>query len=115
MIEFAGKLPSPQCEIFVGLIAGASNGVPPDATAYGARDARFFMNVAGRWDSAADDERGITWARAFFKASAPYASSGAYVNFMTEERAIGWLQPTDRTILGWSTSRNNTIPRTSFT
>ena len=27
----------------------------------------------------------IDWARAFFKASAPYASAGAYVNFMTEE------------------------------
>jgi len=25
MIEFAGKLPSPQCEIFIGLIAGAAN------------------------------------------------------------------------------------------
>ena len=85
MIEFGGKLPSPQCEIFVGLIAGVSNRVAPDATAYAARDARFVMNVHGRWNSATDDERCITWARAFFKASAPYASSGAYVSFMTEE------------------------------
>lgn len=85
MIEFAGKLPSPQCEIFVGLIAGVSNRVAPDATAFAARDARFVMNVHGRWNSATDDARCITWARAFFKASAPYASSGAYVSFMTEE------------------------------
>ena len=28
IIEFAGKLPSPQCEIFVGLIEGAANRVP---------------------------------------------------------------------------------------
>ena len=27
----------------------------------------------------------IAWAREFFQASAPYASAGAYVNFMTEE------------------------------
>lgn len=27
----------------------------------------------------------IQWARAFFQASAPYASAGAYVNFMTED------------------------------
>ncbi|MGD8981218.1 MAG: BBE domain-containing protein, partial [Desulfobacterales bacterium] len=27
----------------------------------------------------------IAWARAFFEASAPYASAGAYVNFMTED------------------------------
>ena len=25
------------------------------------------------------------WARTFFRASAPYASAGAYVNFMTAE------------------------------
>jgi FAD/FMN-containing dehydrogenase len=85
MIEFAGRLPSPQCEIFIGLISGAANRVPPEAMAYGHRDVKFVLNVHGRWDDATDDERGIAWAREFFKASAPYASAGAYVNFMTEE------------------------------
>ncbi|MBU1160920.1 MAG: FAD-binding oxidoreductase, partial [Proteobacteria bacterium] len=83
IIEFAGKLPSPQCEIFVGLIEGAANRVPSNAMAYGHRDAKFVLNVHGRWDEAAQDETCIAWARAFFKASAPYASAGAYVNFMT--------------------------------
>jgi len=85
IIEFAGKLPSPQCEIFIGLIAGASNRIAPDAMAYGHRDAKFVLNVHGRWDEAKDDQKGIGWARDFFKASAPYASAGAYVNFMTAE------------------------------
>lgn len=85
MIEFAGRLPSPQCEIFVGLIGGAPNRVAADAMAYGSRDARFVLNVHARWDAPAQDEQCIGWARAFFKASAPYASAGAYVNFMTEE------------------------------
>ena len=85
MIEYAGKLPSPQCEIFVGLIAGVANAVPSDATAYTSRDAKFVMNVHGRWDSASQDEKGIAWSRAFFQAAAPYASAGAYVNFMTAE------------------------------
>ena len=85
MIEFAGRLPSPQCEIFIGLISGAANRVPPEAMAYGHRDVKFVLNVHGRWDDATDDEKGIAWAREFFKASAPYASAGAYVNFMTEE------------------------------
>lgn len=85
MIEFAGKQPSPQCEIFIGLIAGAPNRVPADAMAYGNRDAKFVLNVHGRWETAADDETCITWAREFFKASATYASAGAYVNFMTED------------------------------
>jgi FAD/FMN-containing dehydrogenase len=85
MIEFAGKLPTAQCEIFIGLIAGAANRVPADAMAYGHRDAKFVLNVHGRWDTAAEDEKGITWARQFFKSSAPYASGGAYINFMTED------------------------------
>jgi FAD/FMN-containing dehydrogenase len=85
IIEFAGKLPSPQCEIFIGMIAGAPNRIAPDAMAYGHRDAKFVLNVHGRWDEAKDDQKCIGWARDFFKASAPYASAGAYVNFMTAE------------------------------
>ena len=85
LIKFAGKLPTSQCEIFIGLIAGASNRVPPDAMAYFHRDAKFVLNVHGRWDDAAQDRSCIAWAREFFQASAPYASAGAYVNFMTEE------------------------------
>jgi FAD/FMN-containing dehydrogenase len=85
IIEFAGKLPSPQCEIFIGLIAGAPNRIAVDSMAYGHRDARFVLNVHGRWDEAKDDQKCIKWAREFFNASAPYASAGAYVNFMTAE------------------------------
>jgi FAD/FMN-containing dehydrogenase len=85
VIEFAGKLPSPQCEIFIGLCSGAPNRVAPNAMAYGHRDAKFVLNVHGRWDEAKDDQKCIAWAREFFKASTPYASAGAYVNFMTAD------------------------------
>jgi len=85
MIEYAGKLPSPECEIFLGQLAGVANEVPASATAYSARDARFVINVHGRWREAAQDEKCIAWSRAFFNAAEPYASSGAYVNFMTAE------------------------------
>ncbi len=87
MLEYTRNLPSPQCEIFIGLISGAANRVAPDAMAYGARDAKFVLNVHSRWDEAAQDEACIGWARKFFKASAPYASAGAYVNFMTADEA----------------------------
>jgi len=80
-------MPSSQCEIFVGLVAGAANRVRPDAMAYRHRNAKFVLNVHGRWDKRTDDERCIAWARAFFQASAPYASDGAYINFMTEEES----------------------------
>lgn len=85
IIEYAGRLPNPQCEIFIGFIAGAANRVAPDAMAYAHRDARFVMNVHGRWDNVDEDQKCIAWARGFFAASAPFASAGAYVNFMTAE------------------------------
>jgi len=85
IIEYASKLPSPHCEIFLGLMAGAANEVPSSATAYSARDAKFVINVHGRWERAAQDDECIAWARAFFNAAAPYASAGGYVNFMTAD------------------------------
>jgi len=87
IIEYAGKLPSPQCEIFIGTIGGQTTRVAPDAMAYSSRDAKYVMNVHGRWETAAEDERCIAWARDFFARSKPFASGGAYVNFMTEDEA----------------------------
>jgi FAD/FMN-containing dehydrogenase len=85
MIEYAGKMPSDHSEIFLALVSGMANRIPVSATAYPSRDAHFVMNVHARWEQAANDEKCISWARRFFKAAAPYASSGAYVNFMTED------------------------------
>ncbi len=85
VIEYAGKLPSPQCEIFIAQLGGAANRVEPDATAYAHRSTQFVLNVHGRWDEPGQDAACIGWARAFFDAAAPYAQGGVYVNFMTEE------------------------------
>ena len=85
IIDYSGKLPSPHCEIFIGAIGGAAARTAPAATAYAHRDARFVMNVHGRWDDAADDARCIRWAREFFDAAAPYATGGVYVNFLTAD------------------------------
>ena len=85
VIEYAKKLPSPQCEIFFGAIGGATTRPAPDSAAYAHRDALFVMNVHGRWTDKADDERCIRWARDYFKASAPFASGGVYVNFLTAD------------------------------
>lgn len=85
VIDSIGKLPSPQCEIFFGALGGATTRPAPDSAAYAHRDAQFVMNVHGRWDDAADDERCIRWSRDFFNASAPFASAGVYVNFLTAD------------------------------
>lgn len=85
VVEYVGKLPSPRCEIFFGSIGGATKRSAPEATAYAHRDAEYVMNVHGRWDTPAEDERCIRWSRDYFAASAPFASAGAYVNFLTAD------------------------------
>ena len=85
MARYAGELPSPQCEIFLGLIGGQASRAAQDATAYPNRDTLYAMNVHTRWDAAAEDAKCIAWAREFLGATAPFASGSVYVNFLTEE------------------------------
>lgn len=85
IIDYAARLPSPHCEIFIATLGGQTASVAPEAMAWSSREARYVMNVHGRWESAAEDEHCIAWAREFFTKSQPFASSGAYINFLTEE------------------------------
>ena len=87
VLEYAGKLPTAECEIFIAQLGAAVNRIAPDATAYPHRDAEFILNVHTRWQDAAQDDECVQWARDFFVATAPYATGGVYVNFMPEDEA----------------------------
>ncbi len=85
LVDSAGKLSSPHCEIFVAQLGGQASRVRADATAFGNRDADFVINLHGRWNSSAEDKAGIAWAREVYQATAPFATGGAYSNFLTAE------------------------------
>jgi FAD/FMN-containing dehydrogenase len=85
MIEYAGKLPDPQCEVVFVQLGGVINKVTAKATAFARRDTQFVLNLHGRWEDATKDELCISWARKLFDACTPYASGSVYVNFMTAE------------------------------
>jgi FAD/FMN-containing dehydrogenase len=85
IVHCAADLPSPHCEIFVAQLGGQVARVPADATAFGNRDSNFVMNVHGRWDSPAEDQAGIAWAREVYRATLPFATGGAYANFLTAD------------------------------
>jgi FAD/FMN-containing dehydrogenase len=87
IVEYAGKLPTPECEIFVAHLGGAVNRVARNATAYPHRDAEFVLNVHTRWHEAAQDAECVQWARDFFNETAPHATGGVYVNFMPDDEA----------------------------
>ena len=84
-LDYLGRLPDPQTEIFIGQLGGAQSRIPDDATAYQGRSAQFLMNVHGRWDDPAKDADCIGWCRELFEDTARYATGEAYVNFMTDE------------------------------
>jgi FAD/FMN-containing dehydrogenase len=85
IIEYAGTLPSSQCEIFIATLGGQTGRAQSEAMAYSSRDANYVLNVHARWETAAEDERCIDWAREFFTRTQPYASDGAYINFLTDD------------------------------
>jgi FAD/FMN-containing dehydrogenase len=85
LLDAVRRLPSPQCEIFIGHLGGAINRVPASATAYPHRDVNFVMNVHTRWSEPAEDAPCTTWTRQLYDATAPFATGGVYVNFMPED------------------------------
>jgi FAD/FMN-containing dehydrogenase len=87
ILDHAGRLPTPECEIFIGHLGGAVNRVAADATAYPHRDADFIMNVHTRWQDPAQDRDCVRWARDLFDAAKPFATGGVYVNFLGEDEA----------------------------
>ena len=83
--EFVGKLPDPQCEVFIAHVGGEMARVAPDATAFPQRAAHFTMNVHTRWSAANKDSPCIAWARELFDRTAADAAPSVYVNFMPDD------------------------------
>ncbi len=80
--DAVSHLPGPECEVFIAHVGGAMERVAADATAYPTRNAHFVMNVHTRWREPQQDTECVEWARALFKAAAPYATGSGYVNFI---------------------------------
>lgn len=84
ILEFALKMPSDECEIFIPHMEGAPGRVPAEATAFAHRGTPFVLNIHTRWQDASDDETCIAWARDIHEATEPFAQ-GVYVNFLSDE------------------------------
>ena len=84
ILDFAQKMPTQECEIFIPHMEGAPSRIPEDVTAFAHRKTPFVMNIHTRWQSASDDARCVAWARDIHKATEAFAQ-GVYVNFLSEE------------------------------
>lgn len=82
--QYAQKMPSKECEIFIPHMEGAPSRVSSSATAFSHRKTPFLLNIHTRWRDQADDETALKWAKDFHEATAPF-SQGVYVNFLSDE------------------------------
>lgn len=66
-------------------INGACHDVPPDATAFGHRDATFALVIAGMWPDPAENTANTAWVKDYYAAIEPFALGGGYINFLSQD------------------------------
>jgi len=84
-LRYGSQLPTPLSTMHLYPVDGRVHQVRPDATAFGYRDAKWSMVIAGIDPDPSNNEKMIEWARGYWSALHPYSAGGAYVNFMMEE------------------------------
>jgi FAD/FMN-containing dehydrogenase len=77
--------PAPGCELHVHTMGGAAARVPADASAVPHRVAPYIVNMMTRWTDPADDDACLGWGRDVYAALEPYATGGAYINYLGAE------------------------------
>jgi len=80
-LEHGPKIPAVNSTMHIYPINGAVHDVAPDATAFGHRDAKYAMVIAGMWPDSTQNEANVQWVRDYYKALAPHAEEGGYINF----------------------------------
>ena len=93
MVAAIGTLPTDECEIFVAQLGGAAGRVAADATAYAHRQTRYTMNIHGRWQTPADDNKVTAWVRDLYARSAPLSTGSVYINFVPEAGEVRTVGP----------------------
>jgi FAD/FMN-containing dehydrogenase len=66
-------------------INGACHDVGADETAFGHRDAKYAVVIAGMWPEPADNEAHTQWVKDYDAAIAPYSQGGGYINFASAD------------------------------
>lgn len=83
------SITSPFSQIGGWAVGGAVGRADPDATAVGAREVGFELNIAAAWPPSDDNgPRHTAWVRQVWEALRPH-SVGVYANFLSDEDAAG--------------------------
>ncbi len=84
IINYGVACTSPFSMVPIQHVHGAASRVGPTETAFVQREESYVMNMIALWDEG-EANRHIEWARTFWTAMEPFATSGVYVNYLGNE------------------------------
>ena len=82
--QFA-QVPSPHTILLLQQVGNAANRVPPDATAFAHRDARWDALILTGWEDASEDADQIAWSRKVHESWRPFCSDASYTNALSAD------------------------------
>lgn len=80
-VAHADPLPGPFSAAWFEPLGGAMGRVDSASTAFPHRRPRFNVAFAAGWESEADDEPAVAWARSCYDTMQPWSSGGLYANY----------------------------------
>jgi hypothetical protein len=80
--------PSPQTRLHLIRLGGFPSRVPPQATAFSARNHRYIVHLITTWTDPADTERCTSWTREAYETLRPFGPASMYLNFVGDEGQV---------------------------
>jgi FAD/FMN-containing dehydrogenase len=85
LLASAADMPSPLAQTYLIPWGGAIARVGDADTPMANRDAAWVFHPFGVWESAADDEANVAWARGSISRMRPFSTGATYLNFIGDE------------------------------
>lgn len=83
--QYGVSITSPFSMVLIQHVHGAVCRIAPTETAVSAlRDESYVISIVSMWEHD-DAQRHIAWTRGFWAALEPFAASGVYINYLTDE------------------------------
>ncbi|HVM97263.1 MAG TPA: FAD-binding oxidoreductase [Candidatus Acidoferrales bacterium] len=76
---------SPFSSVLIEHLHGAAVRVPPNATAFGLREKLYSLGIFSVWTDSSESAQHIQWAGRVADVTQPWASGGAYLNYLGDE------------------------------
>jgi FAD/FMN-containing dehydrogenase len=91
-VRYIATRPSPLSMAGMWVLGGALSRIDASATATGARDAPFLLEILANWAEPSQADENIAWAREFFEAMRPFATGKTNLNFPGHGNEPGFVR-----------------------